>query len=389
MDYLFIERGVDENIEPMLYAEYWGYDDKQTPEDETDDEHLYFIRWYVLKDSLNTNAHSGQILLFNPDLTPLYSWDITALRCLEHGEATDGLRADSTGIKHGVIVPVPVSVMQLGGEYRFLLQTKDEHLAFDKAHRHMRAIEINAQLRRKALILLLDADVPNDIITEQDFREILARVGHTFGRGYQFATGLGIRTIGAIWDLTDPESALGAHQLSDFQKREVRRLANSGRDAADPFVVTIGKIEGPYALYAYYSPGSGNGTPDKPVAVKVLLNNVSAKVQDGEWDKRQALWAIANSIIHELTHALSRGNNHHAVSSPRCVYEMSFANHFLSPICNNVTWGPPNKRQSGVLPWHQSKEVDAILSSWDGGEDEEMGTSKHLRAAALCAVLWR
>jgi len=44
MDYWFIERAVDENNEPMLYAEYWGYDDKQTPEDETDDEHLYFIR---------------------------------------------------------------------------------------------------------------------------------------------------------------------------------------------------------------------------------------------------------------------------------------------------------------------------------------------------------
>jgi hypothetical protein len=25
MDYLFIERAVDENNEPMLYAEYWGY----------------------------------------------------------------------------------------------------------------------------------------------------------------------------------------------------------------------------------------------------------------------------------------------------------------------------------------------------------------------------
>jgi len=51
----------------MLYAEYWGYDDRETPEDETEDEHLYFIRWYVLKHSLNTNASSGRILLFNPD----------------------------------------------------------------------------------------------------------------------------------------------------------------------------------------------------------------------------------------------------------------------------------------------------------------------------------
>ncbi|GBC95826.1 hypothetical protein HRbin16_01623 [bacterium HR16] len=133
-DYLFAERAYDENNEPLLYAEYWGYDDKGTPEDETDDAHLYFIRWYVLRDSLDTNASGGTIRLYDPELNPVYSWDITALRCLEHNEAMDGLRASAGGIKHGVIVPVPVSVMGKGGIYRFLIHLVDDHAGKEKAN---------------------------------------------------------------------------------------------------------------------------------------------------------------------------------------------------------------------------------------------------------------
>jgi hypothetical protein len=85
-DYLFIERAVDENNEPMLYAEYWGYDDRETPEDETDDEHLYFIRWYVVKDNLNTNAHRGEIWLFDPELQRIGTWDLAQLPCVGHNQ---------------------------------------------------------------------------------------------------------------------------------------------------------------------------------------------------------------------------------------------------------------------------------------------------------------
>jgi hypothetical protein len=358
-DYLFAERAYDENNEPILEAEYWGYDDKQTPEDETDDEHLYFIRWYVLRDSLDTSASSGTIRLYDPELNPVYSWDITALRCLEHNEATDGLRASAGGIKHGVIVPVPVSVMQLGGEYRFLLQVKDDHVAQEKAHRLKPALAINALIRPRGLVLIVDKGVPDDIITENDFWEILRRAGSTFGHGYQFAAGLGIYTLGAIWDLIDPQSALGSHQLTEPQKQYAKQWAAAR--GVEPFVVTIGQIQRTHPLYAYYVEGSGNGSVDNPVAIKMLLPNVTEKVQNGEWTKEQAIWALANSLIHELTHALSRSNKHHGPSTPRCVYEDSFAQHFLVPICNWLEWGPANHRRQGELPWHKEKEANDIL----------------------------
>ena len=53
---------------------------------ETDDEHLYFIRWYVLKDSLNTNAHRGEIWLFDPELQRIGTWDLAQLPCVEHNQ---------------------------------------------------------------------------------------------------------------------------------------------------------------------------------------------------------------------------------------------------------------------------------------------------------------
>ncbi len=143
-DYLFAERAYDENNEPILEAEYWGYDDKQTPEDETDDEHLYFIRWYVLRDSLNTNASSGQIWLYDPELQPIGSWDLSQLPCVEHNNQPDGLTASTAGVKHGVIVRVPVSLMVTPGEYLFLVHAVDDHPDEEKCHRRKPALPLNA-----------------------------------------------------------------------------------------------------------------------------------------------------------------------------------------------------------------------------------------------------
>jgi len=145
-DYLFIERAVDENNEPMLYAEYWGYDDRETPEDETDDEHLYFIRWYVLKDSLNTNAHRGEIWLFDPELQRIGTWDLAQLPCVEHNHQPDGLTASASGVRHGVLVRVPVSLMVTPGEYLFMVHAVDDHAAEEKHHRRKFALPLNAQL---------------------------------------------------------------------------------------------------------------------------------------------------------------------------------------------------------------------------------------------------
>lgn len=140
--YLSLERAYNEHNEPMLEAEYWGYDDGGTPDTDTDDQHLYFIRWYVLRSS--RPASSGQVWLFDPELQRIGSWDLSGLPCVEHGEQPDGLSASPAGVRHGVIVRVPVSLMVTPGEYRFVVYVVDDHADLDKCHRRRPALPLNA-----------------------------------------------------------------------------------------------------------------------------------------------------------------------------------------------------------------------------------------------------
>jgi hypothetical protein len=48
--HLFIDAGTDEAGNPILEAEYAGYDDNGTPDDESDDNHLSYIRRYKLRE---------------------------------------------------------------------------------------------------------------------------------------------------------------------------------------------------------------------------------------------------------------------------------------------------------------------------------------------------
>ena len=351
-------RAVDENNEPMLYAEYWGYDDKQTPEDETDDEHLYFIRWYVLKDSLNTNASSGRIQLFNPDLTTVYSWDITALRCLEHGEATDGLRADSTGIKHGVIVPVPVSVMQLGGDYRFLLQVKDDHMAFDKAHRLRAALELNSRPMPQAYYIWVSGTCP-DYASQNNIAWSYIRETLYYARIH-----------GAVMTITNGAHAgvqLGTwtvsyRGLSESQVQSQRQWARQNGWAEVRTMVLAQAIAGigfaqVEASVARIQDKRRNTPPSDPAIAAINEN----WFQQHDWDAEQDKWGRTNALLHELTHLLNdRNKNHCKARRPTCVWNSDLdASTWTRPLRNTV-------RIRGVdyhMPWHDLAEINEMRLS--------------------------
>lgn len=209
--YMQILRATDAEGREIFEAEYYGYDDNGT-EEEGDDGHLYFIRWYVLKcgsaqldddgdaagewledrdgdkrfdedwmDGIDNDgdgridedpgggwdedpvdgrdndgdgrvdedgpnpvdASQGQVLLYDPDLNMVASWDLQSLLCLEHG-TNDGLRASLDGVKHGVLVRVPVSLMEKAGTYYFVLQVWDNHAHLHKDHQVKPALKMNA-----------------------------------------------------------------------------------------------------------------------------------------------------------------------------------------------------------------------------------------------------
>ena len=146
-EYLRIERAKDEEGNEIFEAEYYGYDDKGTEEVE-DDDHLYFILWYVLKDKEGRNASSGEVWLYDSDLQFVKRWDVRKLQCLEHKGERDGLVASVDGVKHGILVPVPVNLMQKAGTYYFVLRFKDDHANLHKDHQVKPALEMNAEWRK-------------------------------------------------------------------------------------------------------------------------------------------------------------------------------------------------------------------------------------------------
>ena len=125
--YLFIDRALDDQGNPITDAEYDGYDDNGTPDDSGDDNYLYYIRSYVLRDLGNKYAKEGKIILYDPDLDQIGEWDVSTLPCRLHGDSTDGLHANSTGIKHELKIKVPINTMEKLGNYRFVIRAKDDH----------------------------------------------------------------------------------------------------------------------------------------------------------------------------------------------------------------------------------------------------------------------
>jgi len=122
--------------------EYVGYDDGGTPDDESDDNHLYYLRWYALYSGRNSSW--GKIWLYDPDLVKVQGWGVPMLACVVHGW-NDGLVANPDGEVHGVVIPVPVSVMEKAGTYRFVLHFYDDYADSYKNHQVKVALEVNRE----------------------------------------------------------------------------------------------------------------------------------------------------------------------------------------------------------------------------------------------------
>ncbi|MDW8028557.1 MAG: Ig-like domain-containing protein [Armatimonadota bacterium] len=110
------------------------------------------------------NASRGEVLLYDPDLEMVASWDLQSLLCLEHNE-NDGLVASLEGVRHGVLVRVPVSLMQKAGTYYFVLRVWDNHAHLHKDHQVKPALELNSSARIPEAHNYIDTDGYKDYYT--------------------------------------------------------------------------------------------------------------------------------------------------------------------------------------------------------------------------------
>jgi hypothetical protein len=222
--HLFIDAGTDEAGNPILEAEYAGYDDNGTPEDESDDNHLYYIRRYKLRevpvpldndgdlfenedwvDGVDNDgdglvdedpedsqpllgASEGYIRLYDPDLQMVQQWSIPSLLCIEHN-IHDGLRTSAEGLQHTVLVKVPIALMDKAGEYRFVISAKDSHADREKGHRAKWALERNQRasfkLEEVRIVVSKQAYQENDPSTYPSDENIIVKADPSANPAYE------------------------------------------------------------------------------------------------------------------------------------------------------------------------------------------------------------
>ncbi len=141
---LSVLRGVDNSGQQQYDVEFAGYDNKTTT-DNTDDDIIYYIRCYGLKDGTSISAsNASKIELYNPDLNKVYELPLSSLKCITHNQTYDGCNTSATGTYHQVVVPIPCSIMDDTGTWRFLVTAEDQHANTCRWHSNKYAISINA-----------------------------------------------------------------------------------------------------------------------------------------------------------------------------------------------------------------------------------------------------
>ncbi|MDW8026732.1 MAG: hypothetical protein RMK18_12865, partial [Armatimonadota bacterium] len=99
--------------------------------------------------------------MYDPDFEMVGAWAVPMLSCVVHGW-NDGLEANPNGEVHGVIIPVPVSVMEKAGTYRFVLHFYDDFADSYKNHRVKAALEVNTHAQGLTFTIFTDPTHPKE-----------------------------------------------------------------------------------------------------------------------------------------------------------------------------------------------------------------------------------
>jgi hypothetical protein len=349
-------------------VEYLGYDDGGTPEDESDDNYLYYLRWYALYSG--RDASYGEIWLYDPDLERVQSWIVPVLQCVVH-ENCDGLTANPNGETHGVIIPVPVSLMEKAGTYTFVLHFYDDYADTYKNHQVKAALEVNQQAPEPALHIWVGQNIARKLIGYQD---VIQQVNNAFNR-------IGV-TI--IWHW-------GPNGLGYSMKKE--EYGNRLNLPSDVVEEANRSFRGVHVLLEDWPQGMVDkslppgfrwyGTTIRPmIGSKYQYSPRNAATTYIRFDelfeatKHNGVlafkWALANVLIHEFTHAASRGRVDHCENhSLQCIMYPNLSDFHQRWIDHGFalyTTRSPIDRLLGrtrtyivpLEPWHSTDEVFAI-----------------------------
>ncbi|MDW8026599.1 MAG: hypothetical protein RMK18_12160 [Armatimonadota bacterium] len=339
-----VERSADKEGKPRMKAEYRGVDDNNTPEDESDDNHIYFVRFYELHDKKGRSASYGVMKLFDPDLKMVWEKRIEELYCEIHG-SNDGLRAIEEGIEHGLVVKVPVSVMKNLGIYRFVVCLMDNHFDEYKGHEKKPVLELNANVEPK-LYVWVGPNIFRKLIPYIKGKEI-----EIFRKAFAGKVNKAFNKIKVKIEWNFVES-----------KKEIK----VGAKGIHIYLEDLPKGTEDIAI-AGYKYATATKIPRGATLGEVLVN-VDAVIgaADNLWkigvpnDYKE--WAVANTIIRGMSYALSVEYHEHCKDiNLRCVMQ-PFGQHYLNKIDNGKTvyiW-LFKKYSIPLSAWHSVEEVFKI-----------------------------
>ncbi|MEZ8218770.1 FlgD Ig-like domain-containing protein [Candidatus Fervidibacteria bacterium JGI MDM2 SSWTFF-3-K9] len=330
-------------------VEYLGYDDGGTPEDESDDNHLYYLRWYALYSG--RDASFGEIWLYDPELEMVKIWIVPVLQCVLH-EVCDGLTANPNGEIHGVIISVPVSLMEKAGTYRFVLHFYDDYSDTYRNHRVKAALEVNQQTPTQAAWIWIDGLNGADLQVKVNWQYVgdslnwvcyycfTWRVGGGLTPGVQDSVTLGNWT-GIRYRRLSTNQIDWQHSMARTYHVDVRHIVIftiTSQSIGKSQIDDIARIPDPPPRHRF--------PPDRP-AVSAINENAIAQDQEADTVEKEK-FLRSNIVLHELTHLLNDIGNHCRANSPTCVWRAEKNSHFYSKMTNNYTI----RGYLVSLPWH-------------------------------------
>jgi len=268
-----------------------------------------------------------------------------------------GLIASPNGEVHGVIIPVPVSLMEKAGTYRFVLHFYDDYADSYRNHQVKAALEVNQQLPSPALHVWVGSRMVSRLkpAIRYEINRAFANIGVTVvwhdngGRGYAMK---GSTTIGLDFD--------------QFPESEAKRAGRGVHVLLEDWPDSPGG-EKWYAHTLHPKPASRRQyTPWNPASTFVNTAALDAAVKNLTNPPPYAFeWALINTIIHELIHAASRMSVRDDSENHHCVMYYKLAEHHLQRIDNGYVTVVSGvfRRWTYRVPlsaWHRVEEIYAI-----------------------------
>ncbi|MCL6629445.1 MAG: hypothetical protein K6U00_07585, partial [Armatimonadetes bacterium] len=376
-EYLTVER-TDNSVE------FLRYNDNGTPEDESDDYEEYYVRYYRLTDfrfpNISRDASEGEIRVYDAALDLIGTWDIADLECTIHG-GCDGLETSRGGVEHGLVLPIPTSLLASRSPCIFLCHIKDGHGCDYRDHANRWALNLNG-LRPQTLFIWLDGSDPagsthlwNSLILWYDLYRFLTWVtpkpciAHIEGWGM---------TQGDTRNMTLGGWTTSFNELSSAQKDLQRQWANR-HVTRDIRTVVVQKSDHnthkrlldeseTVAIAAPYNGGTSKNfarsTPDKPAWIMINPLGIENAGYDlnGNVTNDQLKWACTNVLLHELTHvARNPSMQGHceagAQYQAKCVWGPELTWEFFSKMKNKTIRIGSQVQET---PWHGRYEINEI-----------------------------